>query len=183
MEASMKHWIYIMLAISLTACAPRIPVVQAQDLPLPDMGAAPELAGNVWLNTSAPLRLADLRGKVVLVEMWTFGCINCQHVIPSLRDWYNRYSTQGLVVIGNHYPEFDYEHKLSNLQKAVVDYSIPYPVVQDNDGINWQAYKAHFWPTLYLIDKRGHLRYTYIGEGNYQETESAIQSLLKKPIQ
>jgi|WetSurMetagenome_2_1015567.scaffolds.fasta_scaffold154321_2 thiol-disulfide isomerase/thioredoxin len=145
---------------------------------LPDYGAAPELTNDTWLNASQPLRLAGLKGKVVLLDMWTFGCINCQHVIPSLRSWYEKYSSQGLVVIGNHYPEFGYERDLNNLKAALAQYEIPYPVAQDNDGKTWSAYHNRFWPSLYLIDKKGHLRYQHIGEGAYDETESAIQSLL-----
>lgn len=148
---------------------------------LPDLGVAPELANQVWLNTDRPLRLADLRGKVVLLDMWTFGCINCRNVIPSLRDWYTRYRDQGLVVIGNHFPEFDFERDLGNLKDAIQRLNVPYPVAQDNDGITWNAYRARYWPSLFLIDKRGHLRYTYIGEGSYTETEQVIQDLLQEP--
>ncbi len=147
---------------------------------LPDLGEAPELQNKVWLNTDRPLRLADLRGKVVLIDMWTFGCINCRNVIPSLRDWHSKYTDQGLVVIGNHFPEFDYERDLNNLKDAVQRLNIPYAVAQDNDGGTWQAYGTRYWPTLFLIDKRGHLRYTHIGEGAYGETEQAIQALLKE---
>ncbi len=95
-----------------------------------------------------------------------------------MREWHNTYKDQGLVVIGNHYPEFSYEHNLENLQNAITELDIPYPVAQDNNGATWQAYKNRFWPTLYLIDKQGKIRYTHIGEGAYQETEIAIQSLL-----
>jgi hypothetical protein len=99
-------------------------------------------------------------------------------VIPSLRGWHEEYTAQGLVIIGNHYPEFDYEKDLDNLKKAITDLKIPYPVAQDNNGTTWRAYKNRYWPTLYLIDKQGHLRYIHIGEGNYAETEQAIQDLL-----
>lgn len=145
---------------------------------LPDLGTAPELQSEIWLNTDQPLRLADLRGNVVLLDMWTFGCINCQRVIPHLREWHERYQDQGLVVIGIHYPEFGYEQSLVNLQEALVRLDVPYPVAQDNDRATWSAYQTRFWPTLFLIDKRGHIRYTHIGEGRYAETESAIQALL-----
>jgi thiol-disulfide isomerase/thioredoxin len=145
---------------------------------LRDYGAAPELQNTVWLNTAAPLHLADLRGQVVLLDMWTFDCINCQHVIPSLRTWYDTYHGQGLVVIGNHFPEFPYEADLGNLKNAVKRLDVRYPVAQDNNGQTWAAYHTQYWPTLFLIDKRGHIRYQQIGEGAYPETESAIQSLL-----
>lgn len=148
---------------------------------LPDLGSAPELNNQVWLNTLAPLRLADLRGKVVLLDMWTFGCINCQHVIPSLRSWNQAYADQGLVIIGNHYPEFGYEADLQNLKQALAEWDIQYPVAQDNDGQTWRAYHNQYWPTVYLIDKQGHLRYEHIGEGAYAETEAAIQALLAEP--
>jgi thiol-disulfide isomerase/thioredoxin len=145
---------------------------------LPTLGSAPELTNEVWLNSDKPLRLADLRGKVVLLDMWTFGCINCEHVIPSLKDWHAQYADHGLVIIGNHFPEFDYERDLDNLKDAVKKYQIEYPVAQDNDGATWQAYNNHYWPTMYLIDKLGNIRYVQIGEGNYQETENAIKQLL-----
>ena len=147
---------------------------------LPDLGPAPELSNTVWLNAPAPLRLADLRGKVVAVEMWTFGCINCQHVIPSLKEWHSKYKAQGLVIIGNHFPEFSYEKDLENLKEAIARYDIQYAIAQDNEGATWRAYKNHYWPTLYLIDKQGHLRYIHIGEGQYHETENNIKALLEE---
>lgn len=150
---------------------------------LPDLGLAPELHNDVWLNTDRPLRLSELRGKVVALDMWTFGCINCRNVIPSLRDWHEKYTVQGLVVIGNHYPEFDYERDLNNLTDALTRLNVPYAVAQDNDGGTWQAYRTRYWPTLFLIDKQGHLRYTQIGEGAYARTEQAIQDLLKETYQ
>ena len=145
---------------------------------LPDLGLAPELTNETWLNVDSPLHLADLRGKVIIVEMWTFGCINCQHVIPSLKDWHSKYKDQGLVIIGNHFPEFSYEKDLDNLKNAIAENDIEYAVAQDNNGDTWRAYKNHYWPTLYLIDKQGHIRYVHIGEGRYQETEENIQALL-----
>lgn len=172
------------LLFFLTACAAipenSAPIMPTFDASLPDLGPAPELTNDTWLNVSqaAPLRLADLRGKVVALEMWTFGCYNCQNVMPSLKEWHAKYSPDGLVIIGNHYPEFSFEEDLTNLQAAVSKYEIEYPVAQDNDGATWRAYKNRYWPTLYLIDKNGHLRYVHIGEGRYNETETAIQSLL-----
>lgn len=99
-------------------------------------------------------------------------------MIPSLRGWYEQYRHQGLVVIGVHYPEFSYEADSENLQEAIARFEITYPVVQDNDGDTWRAYNNRYWPTLYLVDKRGDIRYRHIGEGRYGETEAAIQALL-----
>ena len=102
-------------------------------------------------------------------------------MIPSLRGWHAQYRDQGLVIIGNHYPEFQHEQPLDNLREAVLRLEVPYPVAQDNDGRTWTAYRTRYWPTLYLIDKRGDLRHQHIGEGNYAETEAALQALLAEP--
>jgi thiol-disulfide isomerase/thioredoxin len=180
----MKHLLPVLFTFILFGCSFAQNEVQPMDssmfktTSLPDLGRAPELTNETWLNVDSPLRLADLRGKVVIVEMWTFGCINCQHVIPSLKDWHSRYKDQGLVVIGNHFPEFSYEKDLDNLKNAIAENEIEYAVAQDNNGDTWRAYKNHYWPTLYLIDKQGHIRYVHIGEGRYQETEENIQALL-----
>jgi len=101
-------------------------------------------------------------------------------VIPSLREWYLEYQEDGLVVIGNHYPEFSYERDIENVKNALVDLDVPYPVAIDNDRQTWNAYNNRYWPTLYLIDKSGHIRYTHIGEGAYDETEQAILTLLNE---
>jgi thiol-disulfide isomerase/thioredoxin len=172
------------LLLGLTACTGTFSGNKVMSLSdskvasLPDLGPAPELTNSVWLNTDSPLRLADLRGKVVGLEMWTFGCINCQHVIPFLKAWYADYKDQGFVIIGNHFPEFGYESDLDNLKEAVALYGIQYPVAQDNEGATWNAYNNMYWPALYLIDKRGHIRYVHFGEGAYQETEANIKALL-----
>jgi thiol-disulfide isomerase/thioredoxin len=162
-------------AATATVSAPSAP------LALPDLGPAPELTSEAWLNVERPLRLGDLAGKVVLLEMWTFGCINCQRVIPNLQAWHEAYSAVGLVVIGNHFPEFEHERNLDELRQAVERLGVTYAVAQDNDGETWRAYENHYWPTLHLIDKQGRLRYQHIGEGAYAETESAIQTLLAEP--
>jgi thiol-disulfide isomerase/thioredoxin len=178
-----RFWLTLSL-IGLSACAPGVSGGQVMSVPksqsasLPDLGAAPELTNSIWLNSDAPLRLADLRGKVVGLEMWTFDCINCQHVMPALMSWYARYKDQGLVIIGNHFPEFSYERGLNNLKRAVAEVGIPYPVAQDNEGVTWNSYSNSYWPALYLIDKRGHIRYVHIGEGAYDETEQNIRTLL-----
>ena len=180
----MKRLLFGLIAFLLLGCASRQTEVQSIDssMPktasLPDLGIAPELTNDIWLNVDAPLRLADLRGKVVILEMWTFGCINCQNVMPSLKEWHSRYKDQGLVIIGNHYPEFSYEENLKNLKEAIDRFGIEYAVAQDNEGATWQAYKNHYWPALYLIDKQGHIRYIHIGEGRYKQTEEHIRALL-----
>jgi thiol-disulfide isomerase/thioredoxin len=179
--------IFLGLIFLLTACtAPADSQSSEFEMPifsatLPDLGLAPELTNDTWLNVDAPLRLADLRGKVVALEMWTFGCYNCQNVMPSLKEWHSKYSGEGLVIIGNHYPEFSFEESLDNLKTAVLENGIEYPVAQDNKGETWRTYDNRYWPTLYLIDKEGHIRYIHIGEGRYKETEAAIQELLAEP--
>ena len=178
----MKYfWISALVLLGLTACGTAaIQPAKSSNVtsPLPDLGQAPELTNLVWLNTPSPLRLAELRGKVVGLEMWTFDCINCQHVMPYLKTWYGKYKDQGLVIIGNHFPEFSFESDLSNLKAAVANDGIEYPVTQDNNGATWNAYHNSYWPTLYLIDKRGEIRYVHIGEGAYDEIESNIKALL-----
>ena len=177
----MKQFLLGLIAFLLAGCAAQRAEVRSGPSPaLPDLGPAPELTNDTWLNVDAPLRLADLRGKVVLLEMWTFGCINCQNVMPALKEWHAKYNDEGLVIIGNHYPEFSYEEDLSNLKAAVAREDIPYAVAQDNDGATWRAYQNRYWPTLYLIDKQGHIRYVHIGEGSYQETEENIRALLEE---
>jgi thiol-disulfide isomerase/thioredoxin len=181
----MKRLLFALASLLLFGCAQQRSNVSADSAlsrtdSLPDLGPAPELTNETWLNVEAPLRLADLRGKVVILEMWTFGCINCQNVMPSLKGWYSKYRDQGLVIIGNHYPEFSYEADLKNLRDAIARFDIQYPIAQDNDGATWRAYKNHYWPTLYLIDKQGHIRYVHIGEGRYKETEENIKALLQE---
>ena len=174
----MKRLLFGLIALMLFGCTPQTDSAMSKLASLPDLGPAPELTNDTWLNVDAPLRLANLRGKVVIVEMWTFDCINCQHVMPALKEWHSQYKEAGLVIIGNHFPEFSYERDLENLKTAVVQNDIQYAVAQDNNGVTWQAYKNIYWPALYLIDKQGRIRYIHIGEGNYKETEQNIQALL-----
>lgn len=148
-------------------------------------GVPPELNNEVWLN-SEPLKLADLHGKVVIVEFWTFGCINCIHVIPSLREWHTKYADDGLVIIGVHTPEFGYEQDLDNVKEALVRLDVPYAVAIDNDWQTWRSYKKPFnqryWPSKYFIDKAGNVRHIHIGEGRYDQQEEIIQALLAEDI-
>src|SRR3989344_4838691 len=141
---------------------------------------APEIIpGGVWFN-SDPLTLSNLRGKVVIVDFWTYSCINCQRTFPYLRKWYETYKDKGLVIIGVHSPEFEFEKSEKNLTQAIKDFKLPYPIVQDNDFATWRAYNNRYWPAKYIIDKGGYIRYTHFGEGAYDETEKVIQDLLKE---
>lgn len=141
---------------------------------------APEIIpGGEWFN-SEPLQLSSLRGKVVVVDFWTYSCINCQRTLPYLRDWWKKYEDDGLVIIGVHAPEFEFEKNRDNVEKAISDFGIKYPVVQDNDFATWRAYSNRYWPAKYFIDKDGLIRFTHFGEGAYDESEEVIRTLLKE---
>ncbi len=145
---------------------------------LPIEGEFPSLAGaTAWLN-SPPLTPAGLRGKVVLVDIWTYTCINWLRTLPYLRAWAAKYRDQGLVVIGVHSPEFELEKDLENVRRAVKDMGIVYPVAVDSDHAVWRAFHNEYWPALYLVDAKGHIRYHQFGEGEYERTEKVIQQLL-----
>jgi len=138
----------------------------------------PEFQGiSEWFNSS-PLTIADLKGNVVLVQFWTFACINCQRTLPYDVQWHQRYAAQGLKVIGVHTPEFAYEREANNIRQALQQHNITYPVPVDNDYRTWNAYDNNYWPHLYLADRQGILRYDHIGEGAYDQTEQTIRQLL-----
>jgi thiol-disulfide isomerase/thioredoxin len=139
---------------------------------------APELTKITGFINSEPITLADLRGKVVLVDFWTYSCINCIRTIPYLNAWYEKYSDNGLVIVGVHTPEFEFEKDYNNVRAAVEKFDIKYPIAQDNEKETWKAYENRYWPRKYLIDADGYIRYDHIGEGAYAETEKVIQSLL-----
>ena len=145
---------------------------------LPVEGSLPSLAGATqWLN-SPPLTPVALRGKVVLVDFWTYTCINWLRTLPYLRAWAERYQQHGLVVLGVHTPEFDVEHDLDNVRRAVKDLRVHYPVAVDNDYTIWSAFDNHYWPALYLVDAQGKIRHHRFGEGGYEESEMILQQLL-----
>lgn len=145
-----------------------------------DYGKAPEITGITnWIN-SPPLSLMQLKGKVVLVDFWTYSCINCLRTLPYLEKWYADYKDDGLVIIGVHTPEFEFEKDPKNVAEAASRLGVLYPVAQDNDYKTWQAYHNHYWPAHYLIDQNGHVRMIHFGEGGYAETENAIRQLLGK---
>jgi len=142
-----------------------------------ESSTAPELVTGDWIN-SEPLSLKELRGRVVLIEFWTFGCYNCRNTLPYVKGWHDRYREKGLTVIGVHSPEFDEERVAENLRREVTSLGIRYPVLTDNDYRTWKAYGVEAWPTIFLLDKRGRIRWKHVGEGAYAETERLIQKLL-----
>ena len=138
---------------------------------------APEIHNDTWVN-GPPLRLADLVGKVVMVEFWTFGCYNCRNVEPYVKSWHDKYSGKGLTIIGVHSPEFAYERDPEKVKRYVAEHDIRYAVPIDNDFATWNRYGNRYWPAMYLIDKRGVIRAVRVGEGGYAETGRLIQQLL-----
>jgi thiol-disulfide isomerase/thioredoxin len=139
---------------------------------LPALDRAP-----IWLN-SPPLTAEELRGRVVLVDFWTYSCVNWLRTLPYLTAWHERYRDDGLVVVGVHAPEFGFEHDLDNVRRAAGELGVAYPVVIDNDFAIWQAFANRYWPAVYLVDRDGRLRFEHFGEGAYEETERAVQQLL-----
>jgi len=158
------------------AVAASPPEATAMPAPRPSGPIAPDFdGGGAWIN-SEPLKLADLssQGKVILVDFWTYGCYNCQNTLPYVKQWWEKYKHQGLVIVGVHTPEFEAEHVLANVQDAVQRQGIGWPVVQDNEYAIWRAYGNNYWPHFYLIDERGQIIYDHIGEGAYDETDRQI---------
>ena len=148
-------------------------------VPLNDYGAAPDFSGiSHWLN-SGPLSLDSLHGKVVLVDFWTYSCINCLRTLPHIEEWDRQYRSQGLVIVGVHTPEFAFEHDLGNVRAAVAKLGVRYPVALDNDYKTWNAYSNQYWPADYLLDQNGRVRHIHYGEGDYGKTEQDIRLLLR----
>ncbi|HMH63808.1 MAG TPA: thioredoxin family protein [Bradyrhizobium sp.] len=141
-------------------------------------GAAPNFAGiSNWFN-SAPLSMADLRGKVVLVDFWTYGCVNCVNTLPHVTELYAKYKDRGLVVVGVHTPEFPFERSASNVQAALKRHGITYPVAQDNEQQTWNAYRNQYWPAQYIVDQSGKIVFQHDGEGQYEQMDRTIARLL-----
>ena len=170
-----------------TATTLPTPTIAPEDLP-PCEGSrggsvgdcAPEFAGTQeWIN-SEPLSMQGLRGKVVLIDFWTYTCVNCIRTLPFLREWHDRYSDDGLVIVGVHTPEFEFEKLYDNVVQATMDEGVAWPVVQDNEFSVWRSYSNRYWPAKYLIDQDGVVRYTHFGEGKYGETEEQIRALLEE---
>jgi len=139
---------------------------------------APDFVGlGNWFN-SAPLKLADLRGKVVLVNFWTYGCVNCVNTLPHVTELYAKYKDRGFVVVGIHTPEFPFERSASNVQTALKRHGITYPVAQDNDSQTWNAYRNRYWPAHYIVDQNGKIVFQHDGEGQYEQIERTVAGLL-----
>jgi len=155
------------IAFAVVACLPGGPGVRA-----------PEFRGIAnWIN-SEPLTLTELQGKVVLVDFWTYTCVNCIRTMPYLKSWHDKYADKGLVIVGVHSPEFEFEKVTANVVEAAKKFGLEYPIAQDNDFATWRAYNNRFWPAKYLLDQTGVVRYTHFGEGAYRNTEQHIRKLL-----
>ena len=146
-------------------------------IPAGSAPVAPAFAEGKWIN-SDPLTIEKLRGRVLLVEFWTFACYNCRNTLPSIKSWDAKYRDRGLTIVGVHTPELTEEYNLDNLRREVPSLGIKYAVVTDNDYKTWKAYNLEAWPTIFVIDKQGRIRWQHVGEGRYEETESVIKELL-----
>jgi cytochrome c biogenesis protein CcdA/thiol-disulfide isomerase/thioredoxin len=165
---------------TLAASNPQ-PAPSGPDSGLPVIGKAPEFVGNErWFNTPGdrPLTLPELRGRMVLVDFWTYSCINCIRTLPYLKAWDAKYRKDGLTIVGVHTPEFPFEREAGNVETAIEENGIRYPVAQDNEQATWNAYANQYWPAEYFIDARGRVRYAHFGEGEYEEKEQVIRELL-----
>jgi len=165
----------------LSLTEPAAPSVKLQPVEMPvTRSQLPSLSGGTgWINGD-PVTSESLRGKVVLIDFWTWDCINCQHTLPHVREWANKYQPQGLVVIGVHTPEYPWEKPISSVKNAVNKWQLPYRVVTDNNYQIWNAFGNQYWPAHYFFDAKGQLRYTSFGEGNIEQQEKVIQQLLKE---
>ena len=175
--SSLKHIAArVLLAAILTLSA--LTCASAKNPLFGDYGPAPNFIGiEKWLNSDA-LTISGLRGKVVLVDFWTYSCINCVRTLPYVTQWYDKYKDKGFVVVGVHTPEFAFERQTRNVQTAIKRFNIKYPVAQDNRYATWKSYDNQYWPAAYLIDKKGVIVLKHFGEGNYDEMENAIRMLV-----
>lgn len=175
------------LTVALCALAFGVTLSVAQEQPasppreLADaQRAAPNFVGiDHWLN-SAPLTITDLRGKVVLVDFWTYGCYNCVNTLPQVTRLYDVYKEKGFVVVGVHTPEFSFERSTSNVEAALKRHGIRYPVAQDNEFATWNAYRNQYWPAQYIVDQNGKIVFEHAGEGQYDEMERVVRRLLNR---
>jgi len=187
-DAATSHGLIAAAVIAWSAAAPFDAVAQERPMqtmtmrahPLPMEGALPSLAGaTAWLNTQ-PLTPQDLRGKVVVVDFWTYTCINWQRTEPYVRALSEKYKDQGLVVVGVHTPEFVFEKDLENIRASLKRFHIDYPVAVDSGYALWHTFANHYWPAIYVVDANGRIRYHQFGEGEYDRTEAVIRQLLRE---
>ncbi len=157
---------------------PTLPAPASRDDSVLIGSAAPPIVSPTgWINTE-PITLSSLQGNIVLIDFWTYTCVNCLRTLPYIKEWHDKYADQGLVILGIHAPEFVFEKNLDNVRDAVERHDLQYPIIQDNQMATWNAYRNRFWPAKYLIDHTGIIRYTHFGEGAYDETEQVIRDLL-----
>ncbi len=175
----------LLISVALTIAVVLSVTIFNKNLPggspsnLSNHGKAPDIQGiSAWVNTPQPLNFTSLKGKIVLVDFWTYSCVNCVRAISHVEAWYNTYGKYGFVVIGVHTPEFPFEHNITNVEEAIQQLNITYPVAIDNNYTTWNAYGNKYWPADYLVDQNGNVRFIQLGEGNYAQTEDAIRSLL-----
>jgi thiol-disulfide isomerase/thioredoxin len=166
----------------LAAAALAAPVLASDNRKLLEVAdahtAAPNFVGiTKWFN-SAPLSISELRGRVVLVDFWTYGCYNCVNTLPYVTKLYDQYKGKGLVVVGIHTPEFPFERSAGNVQAALTRHGITYPVAQDNDSATWNAWRNQYWPAQYIVDQHGNVVFSHAGEGQYDEIERTVRRLL-----
>jgi thiol-disulfide isomerase/thioredoxin len=182
----MRQSITTISAIALALIASTLPG-RSEDIAKPDSAIqvasaraiAPEFTGlGNWFN-SPPLTLSALRGKVVLVNFWTYGCVNCVNTLPHVTKLYSKYKDKGFVIVGIHTPEFPFEHSAGNVQAALKRHGITYPVAQDNNSATWNAWRNQYWPAQYIVDRTGKIVYSHAGEGAYEEIDRTIDRLLQ----
>jgi len=199
-----KHLTFLLSVIFISGCSVQgqtnnFEIAPIEKPPLEKVAQAPapiqmevkadapllETRGNLyglgpWLNSEPRGSLEELKGQVVLLKFWTFACSNCIHTLPYVQSWHEKYADQGLTILGIHSPEFAYERKLENVEKSVKQYGLTFPIALDNDFKTWRSFNNRYWPAFYLLDKDGVVRYKHFGQGDYEETEQRIQTLLKE---
>jgi thiol-disulfide isomerase/thioredoxin len=180
------HWLLLIVIFASAIALPGVGLSQEgsqpgrpkpKAAPLPIEGELPVARATEWLN-SQPLTAADLQGKVILIDFWTYSCVNWRRTLPCVRAWADKYKDHGLVVIGVHTPEFEFEKNVDNVRRAAKDMKIDYPIAIDSGREIWRAFNNDFWPALYFVDSQGRIRHHYLGEGRYEQSERIIQQLL-----
>ena len=169
----MRNRLILLLFISIIIAIFSSGLSTATELKTP----VPDISAKQWLNSQS-LNWGALKGKVVMVEFWTFGCSNCKAVEPHIKSWYQKYQPEGLEIVAVHSPEFNHERNIDNVREYIKDHAITYPVAIDNDFAIWRRFSNRYWPAMYIVDKQGMIRFRFIGEGRYDEIENILQKLL-----